>query len=126
MTTNSLAPLLYALLGALVLILCLALGHFAWSHARRGMRPLSREFAVRLIDSLSFPSAPKRQWLWDTLTQREMQVAQLVALGRRNAEIAHELSISVRTVETHLQHIYAKLNIRSRTELARAIRELVE
>jgi DNA-binding CsgD family transcriptional regulator/tetratricopeptide (TPR) repeat protein len=51
------------------------------------------------------------------LTPQEARVAQLAALGCSNAEIARELVISVKTVETHLRHIFAKLSIRSRREL---------
>ncbi len=45
-------------------------------------------------------------------------MARLAAAGRTNREIAATLFMSVRTVEGHLSHIYAKLGIRSRTELA--------
>lgn len=53
-----------------------------------------------------------------TLTAREQHVIRLVALGRRNDEIAAELGISPKTVESHLTRVYRKLGIRSRTELA--------
>jgi DNA-binding CsgD family transcriptional regulator len=53
------------------------------------------------------------------LTASERQVAQLVAEGRSNKEVAAALSITVRTVEAHLTRIYGKLGVRSRTELAR-------
>lgn len=42
----------------------------------------------------------------------------LVTRGRRNAKIAHELCISIRTVENHLYHIFDKLGVSSRTEAA--------
>ncbi len=66
------------------------------------------------------------QWqgLWNTLTVREREVARLVAKGRRNKEIANDLYLSRLTVETHLKHIYDKLEIRSRTELANVIHNL--
>ena len=44
-------------------------------------------------------------------------MARLAVAGRTNREIAATLFMSVRTVEGHLSHIYAKLGIRSRTEL---------
>lgn len=53
------------------------------------------------------------------LTPREIEIARLVAQGKRNREIAAELMLTVTTVETHLKHIFAKLHLRSRTELAR-------
>lgn len=57
------------------------------------------------------------------LTEREWQVARLVTKGKRNAEIADALAMSVFTVETHLKKIYKKVRVRSRTELARWVGE---
>jgi DNA-binding CsgD family transcriptional regulator len=56
------------------------------------------------------------------LTAAERRVAALVAQGRTNREVAAALFLGERTVETHLSHVYAKLGIRSRTELARVYR----
>ncbi|MFZ1881953.1 MAG: helix-turn-helix transcriptional regulator, partial [Gaiellaceae bacterium] len=52
------------------------------------------------------------------LTRAEGRVAELAAAGRSNKEIAATLVISVYTVERHLGHVYAKLGIRSRSQLA--------
>jgi DNA-binding CsgD family transcriptional regulator len=52
------------------------------------------------------------------LTAAEQRVASLVAEGKTNREIAAALYLGERTVATHLTHIYAKLGVRSRTELA--------
>lgn len=52
------------------------------------------------------------------LTEAEARVAKLAAAGRTNREIADTLFMSVRTVEGHLSRAYAKLGVRSRTELA--------
>jgi DNA-binding NarL/FixJ family response regulator len=52
------------------------------------------------------------------LTTREREVAELVASGRANKEVAARLFVSVRTVEATLSKVYAKLGVRSRTELA--------
>jgi DNA-binding CsgD family transcriptional regulator len=57
------------------------------------------------------------------LSPREEEVARLVAAGLTNAEIAERLFISQRTVTTHLQHVYARLALRSRTELTRYVLE---
>jgi two-component system nitrate/nitrite response regulator NarL len=59
----------------------------------------------------ALPSGP-------ALTARESDVARLVAIGRRNKEIAHELGVSEGTVKMHLHNLYQKLEIGSRTELA--------
>ena len=56
------------------------------------------------------------------LTSAERRVATLVAEGRTNREVAATLFLAERTVASHLTHIYAKLGIRSRTELARRLR----
>jgi DNA-binding CsgD family transcriptional regulator len=52
------------------------------------------------------------------LTRREREIVELATHDASNAEIARRLSISVRTVETHLQHVYEKLGINSRQDLA--------
>ncbi len=56
------------------------------------------------------------------LTPAERRVAVLVAEGRTNREVAAALFLGQRTVETHLTHVYAKLGVRSRAELARTYR----
>ena len=53
-----------------------------------------------------------------TLTPTELRVAQLVSQGLSNKQVAGELFIAVRTVEANLSKVYAKLGVRSRTELA--------
>ena len=52
------------------------------------------------------------------LTEQERAVLALLALGQRNARIANELCISIRTVENHLYHIFQKLGVSSRMEAA--------
>jgi DNA-binding NarL/FixJ family response regulator len=116
-------PLFYALIGALVLFCAFRVRQYAQQRSRR------KDFkftGVRLVDKVAVSPTRQREWLWEKLTPREMQVAQLIAEGKRNAEIAQALSISVRTVQTHLQNIYAKLEVHSRTELVRVIRDLVD
>ena len=54
----------------------------------------------------------------DRLTGAEERVAALVATGASNADIAQHLIISRHTVESHLRHIYIKLAIKSRVQLA--------
>ena len=56
------------------------------------------------------------------LTPAERRVAALVAEGRTNREVAAALFVTERTVAGHLSHVYAKLGVRSRTELARRLR----
>lgn len=55
----------------------------------------------------------------DVLTERERQIVQLAAEGYKNREIAEQLGISLKTVETHRANIMQKLNISDRVELVR-------
>lgn len=55
------------------------------------------------------------------LTPTERQIAQLVADGKTNREVAAALVVAERTVESALTQIYRKLDVRSRTELARKV-----
>jgi non-specific serine/threonine protein kinase len=52
------------------------------------------------------------------LTSRELEVLALVAAGRSNPEIAEALFISTRTAQTHVQHIFDKLDVSTRAEAA--------
>jgi two-component system response regulator NreC len=55
----------------------------------------------------------------DELSERERDVLRLIALGHTNAEVAEQLYISIRTVESHRAHIQQKLRLSSRAELVR-------
>jgi two-component system, NarL family, response regulator NreC len=55
----------------------------------------------------------------DGLSEREVEVLRMIALGHTNAEIADQLYLSVRTVETHRAHIQQKLRLGTRSELVR-------
>jgi non-specific serine/threonine protein kinase len=55
------------------------------------------------------------------LSLRELEIAQLVADGFSNKEIAARLLISARTVDTHVDHILKKLGLRSRAQVALAL-----
>lgn len=70
----------------------------------------------RLGARLASESPPGRP---DDLSAREVDVLRLIALGHTNAEIAEQLFLSVRTVETHRAHIQQKLSLSSRAELVR-------
>jgi DNA-binding CsgD family transcriptional regulator len=56
---------------------------------------------------------------WASLSPVERQVADLASQGRNNPDIARELFMSRNTVKVHLSHVYAKLGVANRTELAR-------
>lgn len=57
----------------------------------------------------------------ESLTERELQVARLVVDRKTNPEIAAELFLSQKTVETHLRNIFRKVGVSSRVALARAV-----
>ena len=57
----------------------------------------------------------------ESLTERELQLARLVVDRKTNPEIAAELFLSQKTVETHLRNIFRKVGVSSRVELARAV-----
>jgi DNA-binding CsgD family transcriptional regulator len=61
----------------------------------------------------------------ESLTPGERRVALLAAQSLSNAEIAQALFVTVNTVQTHLSHVYAKLEITSRAQLAAALAEII-
>ena len=60
----------------------------------------------------------------EPLTQRESEVASLIARGASNAEIAGELGVSLKTVQNHVSHVLIKLGARDRTQAALRLRGL--
>lgn len=83
-----------------------------------GMATLARRGAAlaEQLRSAAAPqtAAPERPALPDGLSEREVQVLRLIAAGLSNREIADNLVLSVRTVETHLNRAYAKIGARGR------------
>jgi DNA-binding NarL/FixJ family response regulator len=81
----------------------------------RGERYLSSAMAQRLIAQAIGSRAA--QGGTEALTDRELQIFQLVGRGKSTREIAQELNVSVHTIDSHREHIRAKLDLRSGTEL---------
>ena len=79
---------------------------------RLGARPWSDRVGERIV------STHPDEVLVNALSRAELRVALLVGRGHTNREVADELFLSPRTVDSHLQRIYRKLDLRSRTELA--------
>jgi LuxR family maltose regulon positive regulatory protein len=66
----------------------------------------------------------KTQALPEPLSEREMQVMQLLARGSSNQEIAQELVIVIDTVKRHVSHIFSKLGVQNRVQAVKQAREL--
>jgi two-component system response regulator NreC len=79
----------------------------------RGHTYLNPELGARMARA---PAEPERP---DDLTDRELEVLRLIALGHTNGEIGSQLFLSVRTVETHRSHIQQKIGVTTRAELVR-------
>jgi len=90
---------------------------------------ISGIYAIHKGDSVLHPSVARKitqrfrnsnksqeMHSFEFLTDREMDVLRLAAQGKGNKEIADELTLSVRTIESHIGHIFSKLGVNSRTE----------
>ncbi len=87
------------------------------------MQPIYAEGADAAASTLlSFlhdrPGTPRAEITGGPLTAREFQVADLIADGLTNAEIARTLGVSVRTVDAHVEHVRTKLGVRARAQIA--------
>ena len=91
-----------------------------------------REYAIRLLSYFDAETpvlavqekvAPTGN-LIEPLTQRELEVLHLIALGKTNKEIAQQLFIAPGTVKAHTASIYRKLDVTNRTEAAARARQL--
>jgi two-component system, NarL family, response regulator NreC len=82
--------------------------------AAEGRTYLNPELGARLATTPPEPAGPP-----DDLTEREVEILKLIALGHTNAEIGTQLYLSVRTVESHRAHIQQKIRRTTRAELVR-------
>ncbi|MGA2555231.1 MAG: response regulator transcription factor [Verrucomicrobiota bacterium] len=91
----------------------------AISEVRAGGAPMTSEIARMVVRSFRAPSAaPLAVPDQNGLTTREAEILMLLAEGLSNKEIAQRANISAGTVRIHLEHIFKKLHVRSRTEAA--------
>jgi DNA-binding NarL/FixJ family response regulator/tetratricopeptide (TPR) repeat protein len=93
---------------------CGAVGHL--DQAERALQRLGRRYQRR------HPTTDINGQGLASLTPREREIAQLLGEARTNREIAAELFVSEKTVETHLRHIFGKLGVSSRASVARALK----
>ncbi len=101
-----------------------------------GESPVNQELAMQVIQRLTDenrrhaatvpePAEKRREeTLTEPLTDREIEVLRLLALGKTNRQVAKELLVSLSTVKTHVQHLSIKLGVSDRTQAAVRAAEL--
>jgi DNA-binding CsgD family transcriptional regulator len=93
------------------------MGHEALADARRVGRELRRLGVQRRI-----VSHPRAKTGWDSLTDSELTVVNLIAQGVANRSVAEQLHLSLHTVKNHVHNAFAKLGINSRAQLSQLVR----
>jgi DNA-binding CsgD family transcriptional regulator len=91
--------------------------HEALADARRVGRQLRRLGVERRI-----VNQPRAKVGWDSLTDSELRVVNLIAQGVTNRDVAAQLHLSLHTVKNHVHNAFAKLGINSRAQLAQIVR----
>ena len=81
-----------------------------------GGSPMSASIARRVVTAFHNPKTAAKQGAAEDLTDRELELLQLLSTGLRNKEIADSLFISLDTVKKHVNNIYRKLQVQSRAE----------
>jgi DNA-binding NarL/FixJ family response regulator len=82
-----------------------------------GGAPMTNQIARKVVESFRARSGSVSTGKpMETLSKREEEILDFLAKGYQTKEIAAQLSVSVNTIRSHLQHIYEKLHVRSRTE----------
>ncbi|MDK7048810.1 response regulator transcription factor [Corynebacterium sp. UMB0012] len=93
--------------------------------AAQGQQQLSPKVLENLVGLAATPAQPEQEMIQPSglaeLSERENEIAQLVAQGLSNAEIAEQLFISLTTVKTHMKHILAKIDGTNRVHIAIAV-----
>jgi DNA-binding NarL/FixJ family response regulator len=86
--------------------------------AAAAYRQFGAEYHAERAEALALESKPGRTAVARPagLTEREIEILQLIADGRTNAEIAEALVLSVRTVERHITNAYAKIDARGKAD----------
>lgn len=84
--------------------------------AAAGQVQLAPEAALRLMREVRTPESPEA--LTEQLTEREVEVLELIARGKANKQIARELFVAISTIKTHVNNLYRKLDVTSRTQAA--------
>ncbi|WP_277424213.1 response regulator [Cohnella candidum] len=85
--------------------------------AARGQSVLESQVASKMMNRFRRP-AQSEALPHEELTEREMEVLQLIAQGKSNQEVADELFIGIKTVKYHLTNLFGKLGVEDRTQAA--------
>jgi LuxR family maltose regulon positive regulatory protein len=93
--------------------------------SRKYVGKLLAAIKVRTASPIGMSLSATAGSLVEPLSERELEVLRLVALGASNREIARKLFISLSTVKTHINNIYRKLEVRTRTQALARARELM-
>ena len=84
----------------------------------------SLSYAKKILSAFKATTPPKIEGLMDPISERELEVLQLIAAGLSNREIADKLFISLNTVKTHTKNINSKLDVNSRIKAVARAKEL--
>jgi LuxR family maltose regulon positive regulatory protein len=93
----------------------------------RDKKPIHRSYCIKILNSFSGENSspnPNQETLVEPLSQRELEVLQLICAGDSNQEIAQKLFITVSGVKKHTSNIYGKLGVNSRTQAVAQAHEL--
>ena len=83
----------------------------------QGRPYLTGRLAERMLETMTGFAKSKNAGTVESLSDRELEVLELIGRGLGSAEIAHRLKLSVKTIESHREHIKTKLGLRRATEL---------
>jgi LuxR family maltose regulon positive regulatory protein len=84
----------------------------------------SLSYVKKILSVFKATTPPKIEGMMDPISDRELEVLQLIAAGLSNREIADKLFISLNTVKTHTKNINSKLNVNSRIKAVARAKEL--
>lgn len=95
-------------------------------HVLNGKIFLSEEMSSQMLNKFATSKLTQRRSSLDSLSDRELEVFALVGRGLGTREVSEKMHLSIKTIETHREHIKQKLNLKNATELARRAIQWVE